>query len=56
MMAVKVTVQWTYADAIYLAQDMLRAGQIKFADLDKTVTELWQELQAENEAKNNEQK
>jgi len=40
--------KWTYADAINLALDMLKAGEISLDKMDATATELWREMQAEN--------
>lgn len=36
---------WTFADAVELACQMYRDGEIRFDDLDKVATELWQEMQ-----------
>lgn len=41
--------KWIFADAINLAIDMYEAGEIKHEELDRVATELWQEMQADNE-------
>lgn len=41
---------WTFADAVNLALDMYKNGEIEHKDLDKVATELWQEMQSENTA------
>lgn len=40
---------WMWADAVELALDMYHAGEIKFDEMDKVATELWNEMQVENE-------
>ena len=40
--------KWTYADAIALALDEARKNP--FIDTDKLATEIWAEMQADNEA------
>lgn len=40
--------KWIFSDAVNLALDMYKAGEIPFEDLDKTVAELWEEMQALN--------
>ena len=41
--------KWTYADAIFLALDMWRAGEIGVDQLDETANRLWEEMQIDNE-------
>ena len=40
--------KWTFEDAVNLAVIMFRNNEIGFNDLDRTATELWQEMQNEN--------
>lgn len=40
--------KWSFEDAVNLAVSMFRNSQIGFNDLDRTATELWQEMQNEN--------
>lgn len=40
--------KWSFEDAVNLAVSMFRNNQIGFNDLDRTATELWQEMQKEN--------
>ena len=42
---------YTYVDAINLALDMHRWEPEKYPDTDALATELWQEMQAENNAR-----
>ena len=36
---------WTFADAVNLACQMYKNGEIRFQDLDRVATELWKEMQ-----------
>ena len=41
---------WTKNDAVNLAIDLYRRGEIAYKDLDKTANEIWQDIQAQNDA------
>ena len=41
---------WIYADAVNLAIDLYRRGEIAYKDLDKEANEIWQDMQAQNDA------
>ena len=41
--------KWAFADAMNLALDMVRHGEIGADQLDETVARLWAEMQTENE-------
>lgn len=41
--------KWAFADAMNLALDMVRYGEIGVDQLDETVTRLWAEMQEDNE-------
>lgn len=41
--------KWAFADAMNLALDMVRCGEIGVDQLDETVTRLWAEMQEDNE-------
>ena len=41
---------WTWADAVEFALSMYHNGEIKFNDMDKVATQLWADMQAENNA------
>lgn len=36
--------EWSYADAVNIALDMLNQHEITIAELDSTVKELWEEM------------
>lgn len=40
--------RWTFVDAVEIACQMYRNGEIKFDDLDRVTMELWQGMQEEN--------
>ena len=39
---------WSYADAVNIALDMLNNREITIAELDSTVKELWEEMMHDN--------
>lgn len=41
---------WTRNDAINLAIDLYRRGEIAYRNLDKVAEEIWQDMQAQNDA------